>query len=94
MGDKTRGLYNKFSKVERADGRSAEGEKHHGCEYFVLDLTHDLYAIDALIAYAHACWKDYPVLTRDLHRKAAEMQRAKESGKFDEEEPNGTDATE
>lgn len=39
----TRGLHNKFT-VTRNDGKDAEGEKHEGCEYFVLDLTHDLAA--------------------------------------------------
>ena len=38
-----RGLYEKFA-VERTDGKSKIGEKHEGCEYFVLDLTHDPHA--------------------------------------------------
>jgi hypothetical protein len=63
-----RGLYGKF-RVERTDGRSASGEKHHGCEYFVLDLTHDRFAREALTAYARACAEEYPTLANDLHRK-------------------------
>jgi hypothetical protein len=43
-------LYAKY-RVERTDGRSAEGEKHHGCKYFVLDVDHDPHALAALEAY-------------------------------------------
>lgn len=65
MGDKTRGLYNKF-RVERTDGTSKPGGKHHGCDYFVLDVTHDPFAIPALSAYAEACEKEYPLLADDI----------------------------
>jgi len=65
MGDKTRGLYGKF-RIERTDGKSAPGEKHDGCEYFVLDLTHDPHAIPALKAYADSCRAEYPLLAADL----------------------------
>lgn len=37
MGDKAKGLYNKF-RVERTDGSSQEGGKHFNCGYFVLDM--------------------------------------------------------
>lgn len=40
MGDKNKGLYGKFA-VQRMDGSDQPGGKHHGCEYFVLDLSHD-----------------------------------------------------
>ena len=50
MGDKTKGLYGKFI-VQRADGSDQHGGKHHGCEYFVLDLSHDKHAYMALRAY-------------------------------------------
>lgn len=51
-GDKrTTGLYEKF-RVERTDGKSAPGQKHEGCRYFVLDVTHDPLAPPALRAYA------------------------------------------
>lgn len=63
-----RGLYRKY-RVERTDGTSAEGQKHHGCEYFVLDLTHDRFAREALTAYARACADEYPTLANDLQRK-------------------------
>jgi len=57
IDQKKLGLYDKFI-VTRKDGRSKEGEKHHGCRYFVLDLTtrkdepHDPYAWAALECYA------------------------------------------
>ena len=60
------GLYGKF-RIERTDGRSAKGEKHDGCEYFVLDLTHDPHAIPALEAYKASCFDDgYVALAEDL----------------------------
>lgn len=66
MGDRTRGLYNKFKTVERTDGQSAPGQKHHGCRYFVIDLDHDQFAGAALCAYANACEEEYPLLAHDL----------------------------
>lgn len=68
MGDPTRGLYNKF-EVRRVDGSSEPGGKHHGCEYFVLDLTHDKHAPAALLAYANSCAAEYPLLAADLREK-------------------------
>ena len=69
MSDKTIGLYEKF-KVERTDGSSVEGGKHAGCEYFVLDLTHDPLAIPALETYAyHAEKAGYALLAADLRAK-------------------------
>lgn len=66
------GLYRKF-KVERTDGSSAPGGKHEHCEYFVLDLTHDKFAIPALQAYAKACRGEYTALACDLIDKVAKM---------------------
>ena len=69
MSDKTIGLYEKF-KVERTDGSSVEGGKHEGCEYFVLDLTHDPLAMPALETYAyHAEKAGYALLAADLRAK-------------------------
>ena len=65
MGDRNRGIYNKFL-VERRDGKSEPGEKHHGCEYFVIDYSHDPFAAAALTAYANACEEKYPWLADDL----------------------------
>ena len=68
MSDKTRGLYDKFT-VFRNDGTSEPGGKHCGCEYFVLDLTHDKHAKAALKAYAKSCAEELPLLAQDLQRK-------------------------
>ncbi len=65
MGDRTRGLYNKF-RVERTDGSSAPGKKHDGCQYFVLDCDHDPHAVAALQAYARSCEAEYPALAKDV----------------------------
>lgn len=67
-----KGLYGKF-RVERTDGKSEEGEKHHDCDYFVLDLTHDPFAYHAILAYARKCGDDFPELAEDLYAKAAKM---------------------
>lgn len=67
MGDKTKGLFNKFH-VMRMDGRDLPGEKHAWCKYFVLDLTHDPHAVPAIRAYAESCRADYPALAADLDR--------------------------
>lgn len=68
MGDPTKGLHHKFNVV-RTDGTSAPGGKHDGCDYFVLDLTHDKFAAAALAAYADACASEYPRLAADLRHK-------------------------
>lgn len=62
------GLYRKF-EVNRTDGSDAPGGKHHGCEYFVLDTTHDKFAAPALLAYANACESEYPELAADLRKR-------------------------
>ena len=69
MGDKTRGIYEKFT-VTRTDGTSAAGGKHHGCQYFVLDVGCDPHAIPALLAYADSCRADYPLLAADAIKVA------------------------
>lgn len=73
MGDRTRGLFHKFN-VYRTDGSSDAGRKHFGCDYFVLDCTHDKFASDAIAAYANACKAEYPLLAADLEHKLAEME--------------------
>lgn len=65
MSDQSKGLYHKF-KVERTDGKSEPGKKHHGCFYFVLDVDHDPHALAALRAYATSCRAEYPHLAKDL----------------------------
>ena len=74
MGDDpTRGLYHKYI-VTRTDGSSKPGEKHDGCQYFVLDCTHDEFALPALRAYAEACKAKYPLLSADLMHQVDEME--------------------
>lgn len=68
MSDRNTGLYGKF-EVNRLDGKDLVGEKHHGCEYFVLDILHDKFAGPALEAYANACEAEYPQLAADLRAK-------------------------
>ncbi len=72
---KKRGLYEKF-RITRTDGRSEHGEKHDGCEYFVLDLDHDDHAIPALRAYAESCAREFPFLAADLSKKIFSMSVA------------------
>ena len=59
------GLYQKFN-IERTDGSHNPGGKHHGCQYFVLDMTHDQHAPAALRAYAESCAATHPELSKDL----------------------------
>lgn len=59
------GIYRKFD-VRRTDGSDARGGKHDGCNYFVLDLTHDPHAIPAMKAYSESCRAAYPVLAQDI----------------------------
>ena len=61
----TRGLYRKY-KITRTDGGHRAGRKHEHCAYFVLDLAHDPYALEALKAYARACRKELPSLADDI----------------------------
>ncbi|SAJ96695.1 gp03 [Burkholderia multivorans] len=64
------GLFRKFD-VRRVDGSDQPGGKHHGCEYFVLDMNHDGYARAALRAYARACAAEFPILAADLIKRYA-----------------------
>ena len=59
------GLFRKFI-VQRVDGSDAIGGKHHGCEYFVLDMDHDVHAPAAIQAYAESCKDTHPELSADL----------------------------
>lgn len=62
------GLYGKF-RIERTDGISAPGCKHHGCDYFVLDVTNDKHAVAALAAYADAAGATHPQLAADMRSR-------------------------
>lgn len=68
MKQSERGLYEKFI-VNRTDGTDQPGGKHDGCEYFVLDLTHDKHAAAAIKAYIYSCRDEYPLLAEDLLQK-------------------------
>ena len=83
--DAHRGLYRKFF-VDRTDGRSAPGEKHDGCDCFVLDLDHDPHALPALRAYARSCRVAFPALARDLEIKLQILGHRRE-----ERDRNATD---
>jgi hypothetical protein len=60
--------------VNRVDGKDGPGEKHDGCEYFVLDLTHDLNARTAFAAYAEACHRTNPDLAASIRRKLIDIE--------------------
>lgn len=62
------GIYNKFH-VSRTDGSSEPGGKHHGDEYFVLNLTTDKHALSAIASYADSCAQEFPLLATDLRAK-------------------------
>lgn len=62
------GLFRKF-EVYRTDRADGPGGKHHGCEYFVLDLTHDLHAMFAMRAYASSCRTTHPLLADDIEAR-------------------------
>jgi hypothetical protein len=81
MNDHSKGLYRKFN-VERTDGTSALGGKHEGCEYFVLDLTHDKHAMPALQAYAASCAREYPALADDLKDIILRIARSRTMGAY------------
>lgn len=70
MTDKDQGIYEKFTVI-RNDGKSEPGQKHFGCQYFVLDITHDPFAKAALLAYADACEDEYPLLAQDIREALA-----------------------
>jgi hypothetical protein len=59
------GIFRKFV-VKRTDGSDGPGGKHAGCEYFVLDITHDRHAPAALTAYAQSAMDTHPALAKDL----------------------------
>lgn len=70
--DRTKqGIIDKF-RVFRTDGTDAPGCKHDGCWYWVLDLTHDEFAGEAILAYADACKDKYPQLADELRRRVVE----------------------
>lgn len=71
LSNKEQGLYNKF-EVYRRDGSDDPGGKHDGCSYFVLDLTHDEFALETAWYYAQACKAKFPLLSEDLSNRVRE----------------------
>ncbi len=67
--DKKKGLYPKWY-LERINDPD---QKHDNCFVFVLDLTHDVHARFALIAYIESCKEDYPILAEDLREKLLDI---------------------
>lgn len=63
-------IFDKFHVI-RTDSTDGPGGKHDGCEYFVLDLTHDPYAEPAIMAYADACEITHPTLAADIRDRYA-----------------------
>lgn len=61
-------LHDKF-RVSRTDGTDAPGGRHDGCEYFVIDVTHDEHARRALAAYADACAVNRPKLAASMRQR-------------------------
>lgn len=77
--DKRRvGIYEKFV-VNRTDGSSEPGGRHEHCQYFVLDISHDPFAVPALRAYSEACAAEYPVLSVELQALVSARLKAAES---------------
>lgn len=67
--------------VIRNDGTDRPGEKHDGCQYFVLDLTHDAAARDALKFYANRCADGGRMqLANSLDDVLAEIERGVSDG--------------
>jgi len=73
------GVFRKFN-VQRTDGSDQPGGKHHGCEYFVLDVAHDQHAKQALEAYAVACATTHPQLSADMQERYGLQAQAAASG--------------
>jgi len=65
MKDKNTGMYRKY-EVKRLNDETG---KLKDCEFFVLDLDYDKFAVPALKAYAEACKKEYPKLAADIESK-------------------------
>jgi hypothetical protein len=78
MKDQDRGIYRKY-EIRRTDGSSKPGGKHADCAYFVLDLTHDPFALPALKAYAEACRETHPILASELDDVSGRPQSIDES---------------
>jgi len=66
------GLYEKYV-VKRTDGSDQPGGRHHGCRYFVLDLTHDPSARHAARIFAEDIEGSRPRLSAELLEELARL---------------------
>lgn len=73
------GLYRKF-EIKRTDGRDRPGGKHEHCEYFVIDVTHDVHAKVALEAYAQAASGNRGPLVDDMRDRYGLRAPMKQQG--------------
>lgn len=64
--NKSRGWYEKYRHITRADGRDRKGGDRENSILFVMDLVHDPLAADAMELYATNCEKEYPKLAADI----------------------------
>lgn len=71
------GMFSKFH-VERVDGSSAKGGKHHGCRYWVLDLDHDKHAPAGMRGYAEDCKETHPVLSAEIFAEFGMQSQAQQ----------------
>lgn len=78
------GMFSKF-EVYRTDRSDAgPGCKHYGCDYFVLDTTHDQHAKAALTAYADAVESTHPELAADMRARYSLAALATQPGSVGE----------
>ena len=76
---KREGLDHQKFLVRRTDGSSRKGGKHARCDYFVLDLRHDPFALQALRAYKRAALRHgYRSLALDLQNRIFQMENAQQ----------------
>ncbi len=80
----TMGIYPKYT-VTRNDNRDVAGEKHCDCDLFVLDLTHDSAAVDAVVVYACSIEKTRPQLSKELLAKYGPRRESTVSEQEEEE---------
>jgi hypothetical protein len=72
-GCETEGLYQKY-RVERTDGTDGPGQRHDGCRYLVLDLTHDPEARHVAGLYASNVHHERPRFADDLLALLEELE--------------------
>lgn len=73
------GLYQKFN-VSRRDGRDQPGGDRQDAVYFVLDISHDPFALDALRAYRMVCEGRCPELAKELWALEQELRSGVKPG--------------